>query len=97
MSILDPVKLHIERPRRVYRYLDAAATRRLRREYGFRSDRALARAANVACAHLASCLTGRYPAGPKVLAGLLRALPGTAIEELTVLVAVSETRERVLP
>lgn len=58
--------------------------RRLRLRAGFASDESLARAAGVSHGHLWQCLAGRTPAGPKVLIGLLRALPGATLDDLLV-------------
>ena len=49
---------------------------------GFASDEALARAAGMSNGYLWQCLAGRRAAGPKVLAGLLRALPGVTLDDL---------------
>jgi len=64
------------------RYLDRERVRHLRLLAGFASDESLARAAGISCGHLWQCLAGRTPAGPKVLTGLLRALPGAALDDL---------------
>src|SRR4051794_17796902 len=64
------------------RYLNGDQVRRLGFSSGFPSDEALARAAGLSYGHLWSCLAGRCPAGPKVLAGLLRALPGATLHDL---------------
>jgi hypothetical protein len=63
------------------RYLDRERVRRLRLMAGFASDESLARAAGISHGHLWQCLAGRTPAGPKVLTGLLRALPGTGLDD----------------
>src|SRR6266496_3609781 len=63
------------------RYLDRDRVRRLRLLAGFASDESLARAAGISHGHLWQCLAGRTPAGPKVLTGLLRALPGAALDD----------------
>ena len=67
---------------RSVRYLDRERVRQLRVTAGFASDEALARAAGISHGHLWQCLAGRIPAGPKVLIGLLRALPGVALDDL---------------
>lgn len=41
--------------------------------------------------HLCSCLSGRCPAGPKVVNGLLRALPGVGTGDISYL---ASTRTR---
>lgn len=64
------------------RYLNGDRVRRLGLSSGFASDEALARAAGLSYGHLWSCLAGRRAAGPKVLAGLLRALPGATLRDL---------------
>ncbi len=64
------------------RYLDRERVRHLRITAGFASDELLARAAGISHGHLWQCLAGRTPAGPKVLTGLLRALPGAALDDL---------------
>lgn len=64
------------------RYLNGERVRRLRLSSGFPSDEALARAAGLSYGHLWCCLAGRCAAGPKVLAGLLRALPGSELRDL---------------
>jgi hypothetical protein len=53
----------------------------LRLMAGFASDESLARAAGISHGHLWQCLAGRTPAGPKVLTGLLRALPGAGLDD----------------
>jgi hypothetical protein len=63
-------------------YLDGIRVRRLRLSAGFTSDESLARAAGISHGHLWQCLVGRMPAGPKVLTGLLRALPGSTLDDL---------------
>lgn len=64
------------------RYLDGERVRRLRLTAGFASDESLARAAGISHGHLWQCLAGRMPAGPKVLTGLLRALPRSTLDDL---------------
>jgi hypothetical protein len=64
------------------RYLNGDHVRDLGLSSGIPSDEALARAAGLSYGHLWSCLAGRRAAGPKVLAGLLRALPGTTLRDL---------------
>ena len=49
---------------------------------GYPSVEALARAAGLSYGHLWRCLSGRQPAGPKVITGLLRALPNLTFDEL---------------
>jgi hypothetical protein len=64
------------------RFLDGKRVRCLRLTAGFASDESLARAAGISHGHLWQCLVGRTAAGPKVLTGLLRALPGSTLDEL---------------
>jgi hypothetical protein len=62
--------------------LDGEHIRKLALAAGFPSDETLARAASLSYGHLWQCLAGRHRAGPKVIAGLLRALPGTTLDDL---------------
>lgn len=62
--------------------LDGVRVRGLALAAGFASDEALARAAGLSYGHLWQCLAGRHRAGPKVLAGLLRALPAATLDDL---------------
>ena len=64
------------------KYLDRERVRCLRLTAGYASDESLARAAGISHGHLWQCLAGRTPAGPKVLTGLLRALPGATLDVL---------------
>lgn len=62
--------------------IDGARVRELALAAGFPSDEALARAAGLSYGYLWQCLAGRRAAGPKVLAGLLRAMPGATLDDL---------------
>jgi hypothetical protein len=77
----EPPRFRRTTARRVL-YLNGEHVRRLGLSNGLPSDEALARAAGLSYGHLWSCLAGRRAAGPKVLAGLLRALPGATLHDL---------------
>lgn len=79
----------------ISRYLVASALRRLQRQYGYRTDTDLAHRAGVSRSHLCSCLSGRYPAGPKVVNRLLRALPGVGVDDISYLAHTHTHREAV--
>jgi hypothetical protein len=65
-------------------HLDRDRIRTFRLVAGYGSDEALARAAGLSYGHFWCCLSGRRVAGSKVLAGLLRALPGATLCDLVV-------------
>jgi hypothetical protein len=67
--------------RRAYS-LNGVHIRELALAAGYPSDEVLARAAGVSYGYLWQCLTGRRAAGPKVVAGLLRALPAASLNDL---------------